>query len=136
MALFSCTTLGTFVTKHYRTPADEPDAPKNLKATDWDKDHVDLKWEPPVSDGGSPITGYLVEKKDKYGNWEKALEVRLPPRNLLPMYNVKLRCSYVTVHSRLCSGCCLLARCLLSPEERKSNRADLCAVLRRCQPTS
>ena len=62
-----------------RPPTDEPDAPKNLKATDWDKDHVDLKWEPPVSDGGSPITGYLVEKKDKYGNWEKALEVRLRP---------------------------------------------------------
>ena len=60
-----------------RPIADEPDAPKNLKATDWDKDHVDLKWELPVNDGGSPITGYLVEKKDKYGNWEKALEVRL-----------------------------------------------------------
>lgn len=43
--------------------------------TDWDKDHVDLKWTPPKEDGGAPITGYVVEKKDKFGNWEKALEV-------------------------------------------------------------
>lgn len=43
--------------------------------TDWDKDHVDLKWTPPKEDGGAPITGYVVEKKDKFGQWEKALEV-------------------------------------------------------------
>lgn len=54
---------------------DEPGKPGNLKATDWDKDHVDLKWTPPLEDGGSPITGYVIEKKDKYGEWEKALEV-------------------------------------------------------------
>lgn len=54
---------------------DEPGKPGNLRATDWDKDHVDLKWEPPKVDGGSPITGYVVEVKDKFGNWEKAVTV-------------------------------------------------------------
>ncbi|CAG2053028.1 unnamed protein product, partial [Timema podura] len=58
-----------------KNPYDEPSKPENLQATDWDKDHVDLKWTPPKEDGGSPITGYVVEKKDKYGQWEKALEV-------------------------------------------------------------
>ncbi|GLH11531.1 Titin, partial [Gryllus bimaculatus] len=58
-----------------KNPFDEPGKPGDLKATDWDKDHVDLKWTPPKDDGGSPITGYIVEKKDKYGQWEKALEV-------------------------------------------------------------
>lgn len=43
--------------------------------TDWDKNFVDLKWIPPVDDGGSPITGYIVEVKDKSGTWEKALTV-------------------------------------------------------------
>lgn len=54
---------------------DEPGKPGDLRATDWDKDHVDLAWSPPTSDGGSPITGYIIEKKDKYGEWEKAVEV-------------------------------------------------------------
>ncbi|KAE8573900.1 Putative twitchin [Halyomorpha halys] len=54
---------------------DEPSKPQDLEATDWDKDHVDLKWAPPVKDGGSPVTEYIIEKKDKYGNWEKALVV-------------------------------------------------------------
>lgn len=58
-----------------KNPFDEPGAPGHLKATDWDKDHVDLAWLPPDQDGGSPITGYIVEKKDKFGDWEKALEV-------------------------------------------------------------
>lgn len=58
-----------------KNPFDEPGKPGDLKATDWDKDHVDLKWKPPTDDGGSPIIGYIVEKKDKYGDWEKALEV-------------------------------------------------------------
>ncbi|CAH2099215.1 unnamed protein product [Euphydryas editha] len=58
-----------------KNPFDEPGAPGTPSVTDWDKDHVDLKWSPPQSDGGAPIEGYIVEKKDKFGNWEKALEV-------------------------------------------------------------
>lgn len=54
---------------------DEPGKPGNLEATDWDKDHVDLKWSPPKTDGGSPITNYVIEVKDKFGNWEKAAVV-------------------------------------------------------------
>ncbi|KAG8335958.1 myosin light chain kinase activity protein [Homalodisca vitripennis] len=65
-------TLESIIAKN---PFDEPGKPGNLKATDWDKDHVDLKWDPPKEDGGSPITGYVVEVKDKYGNWEKAVTV-------------------------------------------------------------
>ncbi|XP_067613922.1 twitchin isoform X10 [Eurosta solidaginis] len=58
-----------------KNPFDEPARPENLQATDWDKDHIDLSWNPPFYDGGSPISGYIIEKKDKYGQWEKALDV-------------------------------------------------------------
>ena len=54
---------------------DEPGAPGRPEPTDWDKDFVDLKWEPPKNDGGAPITGFIVEKKERgTGKWVKALE--------------------------------------------------------------
>jgi hypothetical protein len=43
-----------------------PAAPGAPTPTDWSQNHVDLIWKEPVSDGGSPITGYIIEKKDKY----------------------------------------------------------------------
>lgn len=59
-----------------KNPFDEPTAPGQPEATDWDKDHVDLKWTAPVSDGGAPITAYVIEKREKgTGKWLKAAEV-------------------------------------------------------------
>ena len=52
-----------------------PSAPMNLTLVDYDRDSVDLKWEAPLDNGGSEITGYLVEKKDSSGRWERAHEV-------------------------------------------------------------
>lgn len=40
-----------------RLIADEPGKPIDVHPEDWDKDRVDLAWEPPKSDGGAPITG-------------------------------------------------------------------------------
>uniref|UniRef100_A0AC35TXM9 Ig-like domain-containing protein n=1 Tax=Rhabditophanes sp. KR3021 TaxID=114890 RepID=A0AC35TXM9_9BILA len=54
---------------------DRPGKPENVQVTDWDTDHVDLKFEPPKSDGGAPITEYKVEKRTKYGRWEDAIVV-------------------------------------------------------------
>lgn len=57
---------------------DEPGAPGTPEATDWDKDHIDLRWTPPANDGGSPITGYIIEKKEEGTNrWVKAGEAGL-----------------------------------------------------------
>ena len=59
-----------------KDPFDTPSAPGNLKAVDWDKDHVDLKWTKPSDDGGAPITGYVIEYKDKYSTeWVSGPEV-------------------------------------------------------------
>lgn len=39
-----------------------PSAPEKLHYTDRGKTSITLAWEPPRTDGGSPITGYYVEK--------------------------------------------------------------------------
>ena len=39
-----------------------PSAPEKLHYTDRSKTTITLAWQPPRSDGGSPIRGYYVEK--------------------------------------------------------------------------
>jgi len=59
--------------------ADKPDAPGKPEVTDSDKDHITIKWAPPKKDGGSPITGYNVERRDpKTGRWTKLNSDPLP----------------------------------------------------------
>lgn len=55
---------------------DAPGAPGTPEPVDWDRDFVELKWTPPAKDGGAPITGYLIEKKEVgTTKWIKAFEV-------------------------------------------------------------
>uniref|UniRef100_A0A673JKN7 Titin n=1 Tax=Sinocyclocheilus rhinocerous TaxID=307959 RepID=A0A673JKN7_9TELE len=41
-----------------------PSAPKDLKVAEVTRKHVHLMWEAPDHNGGSPITGYQVEKRE------------------------------------------------------------------------
>jgi hypothetical protein len=65
--------LETEKTTQAKNPYERPDKPNAPELIDWDADHVDLKWEPPASDGGAPIEQYIVEKRSKYGRWEPAI---------------------------------------------------------------
>ena len=58
----------------FTDPATAPGKPEVL---DYDKDYVSLKWTPPKNDGGSPVKSYVIEKKQKYADWQK---VRLSER--------------------------------------------------------
>lgn len=50
-----------------------PGAPSGLEATDVDSDEVTLSWMKPRKDGGSKITGYVVEYMPVNGDeWIKA----------------------------------------------------------------
>ncbi len=51
----------------------KPQRPGQPEVVDTDRDFIKIKWSPPRSDGGSPITGYDIERKDLKGNrWVKA----------------------------------------------------------------
>jgi len=41
----------------------KPDAPRKLSVTACTENTVGLKWEAPQLDGGSPVTGYVVEMR-------------------------------------------------------------------------
>jgi predicted phage tail protein len=72
-----------------KDPYEKPGKPEDLQIADWDKDRVDLQWKPPVNDGGAPIEKwafvcifcevisfrYIIEKKDKFGDWVEAMQV-------------------------------------------------------------
>lgn len=44
--------------------ADKPSPPLNLKVKEVGKDYAVVSWESPESDGGSDITGFIVERRD------------------------------------------------------------------------
>lgn len=45
--------------------ADVPDAPQNVIVGNVTKFGCIVSWEPPMSDGGSPITSFIVELRDR-----------------------------------------------------------------------
>lgn len=59
-----------------KDPFDAPGAPGLPELADWNENMVKLKWEPPIRDGGAPITGYIIEVMDKdSGDFVRAVEV-------------------------------------------------------------
>ena len=54
--------------------------------TDWDKEHVEMKWTPPTEDGGAPIEEYVVEMREKFSpQWK---QVAVVPASAAPQASV------------------------------------------------
>ena len=48
--------------------SDAPDVPRNLQAVEVSRSAVTLEWEAPSSDGGSPVRGYIVERRQGFSS--------------------------------------------------------------------
>ena len=57
---------GSFELKGKANPPGPPGSPYSTKVG---KIYVDLKWSPPIHDGGSKITGYIIEGRESSGSW-------------------------------------------------------------------
>ena len=56
-------------------PTAVPDAPTKPKVTKVDSHCISIEWSQPASDGGSPITSYVIEEKTSRTNsWTKVYE--------------------------------------------------------------
>ena len=45
---------------------DKPSSPLSLRVTDVWRDYLNIEWEQPEFDGGSPITEYRIEQRDAF----------------------------------------------------------------------
>ena len=56
-------------------PPVAPDAPENVGVLLHDDQGLEVSWEAPASDGGSPVTGYKVQWKESTASWDAPAEV-------------------------------------------------------------
>ncbi|XP_051916314.1 titin-like [Hippocampus zosterae] len=63
-----------------------PSAPMDVEVTSTTSDAMTICWKRPVSDGGSRISGYIIEKRDKQG-------IRWLRVNKKPVYDLRVKAS-------------------------------------------
>lgn len=62
-----------------RHPFDPPGPPGAPRGIDTSEDSITIGWTKPRHDGGSPITGYIIEKKMiGEDTWTKATHAHVP----------------------------------------------------------
>jgi len=55
---------------------DPPGKPGEPECEGTTEDSITLAWEPPLKDGGKPIKGYIVEKREKGAKrWTKCVAI-------------------------------------------------------------
>ena len=82
-------------------PPDAPGAPSTPECSGTTEDSITLKWEAPRKDGGSPIKGYVVEKREKGDKkWAKCV----------PATSAVCVCVRARARARACGIVCVRAR--------------------------
>ena len=57
--------------------ADKPGPPRDLAVTDFSESTVSVKWVEPEDDGGTEVTGYVLEKRDiTRSAWSNAMSTQ------------------------------------------------------------
>ncbi|CAF5145511.1 unnamed protein product, partial [Rotaria magnacalcarata] len=57
-----------------KNPFTEPGQPGTPTCVSRDRNHIEIKWTPPRNDGGNPVKGYIIERREKGGKrkeWSK-----------------------------------------------------------------
>ena len=60
---------------------DKPSKPGTPEITDYDVDWTDIRWAPSASDGGSPISRYIIQQRYVGKDWEQAETLTTPTGN-------------------------------------------------------
>lgn len=55
--------------------SDLPGPPVNLRSSRVGENFIEIDWNPPENNGGTPITGYIVKKSQDKSTWTKVASV-------------------------------------------------------------
>lgn len=108
--LFSvCTFYYQFVLTLFSFLSDPPSPPRWLEVVSISRNNAELKWTAPERDGGSPITNYIVEKRDvRRKGWQvvdttvKELKCTVTPLNDGSLYVFRVAAENVVGPSEYC----------------------------------
>ena len=80
---------------------DVPAAPTELEVTNCKRDSMMVEWKPPRKDGGSEITGYVIDIKERNSVLWKTLAKTHSTGDFFDNENTQLSCNYyvVVMHS-------------------------------------
>lgn len=103
-----------------------PSPPGTPQVVKVGKNYVDLKWEAPVSDGGSRITGYVIEKREVGSAlWAKCNEYNVTETEYTVMHLIE-RGDYEFRIDPSPAPALLLSRSARSKVERSPSSSELC----------
>ena len=85
-----------------RHPFDPPGAPGQPRDMGSTSDSITVQWTRPRNDRGSPITGYVLEKRKVGGGWGKAMHAVITDVNYR-VTGLEENCEYEFKVSKSCS---------------------------------